>query len=373
MAKNSKSKVISILLRCLVGLVAIGILGLVLSKSKKKENEYELLSPTPGDSIIHSTILTGNIQPRDEVLVKPQMSGIVAELLHLPGDMVREGDLIARIRMIPDVASVQNVASRVESARVALRTAYDVYRRDSLLMAQNILSAERYEQSKGAYDRAVIDLVTAQEQLQLASKGSSNRTANQNNTLVRATVSGVILDQPVKVGSSVIQANNFNEGTTIVSIADLNDLLFVGNVNESDVNKVQVGAQVRLKVGAITGRTYPAIVEYVSPKGKETTGTILFEVKAALQAGDLSDLKAGFSCNAEVELDRRTDVLTIPESAISYEGDQAYVYLSNGGNTDSSFTKHAIQVGLSDGLKIEVLSGLSGTEKLRGNLLSIKK
>lgn len=374
MTKNSKKKLLPLLLWILFGLVAVAIVGLVISKSAKKEHTYELLNPTAGDSIIHSTVLTGSIEPRDEVLVKPQMSGIIAELLHLPGDMVQEGDLVARIRMVPDIATVQNAASRVESARVAVRTAYDVYRRDSLLMAQKILAREKYEQSKGSYDRAIIDLESAQEQLQLVSKGSSARTAQQNNTLVRATVSGTILEQPVKVGTSVIQANNFNDGTTIVSIADLNDLLFVGNVNESDVNKVSIGAHARLRVGAITDRTYPATVEYVSPKGKDTAGTILFEVKAALHGGDLSDLKAGFSSNAEIELDRRTDVLTIPESAITYEGDQAYVFVSaNGGNKESDFTKQAVTLGLSDGLKVEVVSGLQGNEQLRGNQLSSTK
>lgn len=374
MAQKTSKKWLRTLLWILLALLVVVVLWQVVSKSQKKETQYTLLAPTPGDSVIRSTVLTGSIEPRDEVLVKPQMSGIVAELLHLPGDMVEEGDLIARIRMVPDIATVQNAASRVETARVAVRTARDVYSRDSLLMVQNILAREKYEQSKGSYDRAIIDLEAAQEQLELVSKGSSARTAQKNNTLVRATVSGTILEQPVKVGTSVIQSNNFNDGTTIVSIADLNDLLFVGNVNESDVNNVTVGAKVILRVGAIPGRTYPATVEYVSPKGVDKSGTILFEVKAALHSGDLSDLKAGFSSNAEIELDRRQNVLTVPESAVTYEGDRAYVYISeDGGTGESSFTKQEVTLGLSDGLKVEVITGLSGSEQLRGNALGLQK
>lgn len=373
MATQKKGKkVLRTILWVIAALVVISLIGTVLTKGKNKGFNYEVVSPIVNDSVIRSTVLTGSIEPRDEVKVKPQMNGIVAELLHQPGDFVHTGDLIARIQMVPDVATIQNAATRVESASVRLRQLKEVYERDLQLFEQNILPKEQYERSLAEYKSAEIEYNSAEESLQLVTKGSSARTAQQNNTLVRATVSGTILEQPVKVGTNVIQANNFNEGTTIASIADLNDLLFVGEVNESDVNKLTVGAQVVIRIGALKDKTYSAVVEYVSPKGVIKSGTVLFEVKAALIGEDLSGIKAGFSSNAEVVLQSKKGVLTIPESAVTYRGDQTFVYVSqNGGKSEKDFKEHEVVLGLSDGLKVEVISGLMGEEKLRGNRLSL--
>lgn len=364
--KKSKKSWLRILLWVLFGILILALIGTAVYKSQgKKESMYEEVTPTKGDSITKSTVLTGSIQPRDEILVKPNMNGIVAELSHLPGDFVQEGELIARIQMVPDVAMVQSAAARVESARVDLKRTEQVYQRDKSLYDQQILAKEAYEASLANYRRAKIEYDSAREQLDLTRTGSSASTSKRNNTLVFATVTGTILEQPVKVGSRVTMANNFSEGTTVVSIADLNDLLFIGNVNESDVNNVRPGAQVKINVGAIKGKSYRAVIEYVSPKGKDTGGTILFEVKAAIQGDDLSDLKAGFSSNAEVEMARKTGILTIPEAAVSYEGSKSYVYVSKG---KGKYDKQEVKLGLSDGLKVEVLSGLTGDETLRGNL-----
>lgn len=369
--KKKKSSTLRTILWILAIVLVLGIITAVLTKNRTKGDTYELVTPTPNDTIIRSSVLTGAIQPRDEILVKPQMSGIVAELLHQPGDMVEEGTLIARIKMVPDMASVQNALSQVERARVALRTSKDIYERDKALYDDGILAKEKYEQSKGAYDQSVIDLSSAQELYELASKGSSASTAKQNNTLVRATITGMILEQPVKVGTSVIQANNFNEGTTIVSIADLNDLLFVGDVNESDVNSVKVGAKVVIRVGALPDNTYSATIEYVSPKGVDKNGTIFFEVKAAIDPTNLEGLRAGLSSNAEVELERREGVVSIPESTVTYRNGKPYVFISQSGSgEEKDFREREVTLGLSDGLKVEVIKGLEGSEKIRGNKLS---
>ncbi|MDO5017050.1 MAG: efflux RND transporter periplasmic adaptor subunit [Porphyromonas sp.] len=355
-------------------IVAVVIVSSVLVKGRDRGNMYELVSPTPNDEVVMSTVLTGSIEARDEVKVKPEMNGIVSELLHMPGDYVNAGDLVARLSIVPDVASIQNAASRVESARVRLNQLQEVYERDKALYDRQILPKEQLEASEANYKSAQIDLNIAEETLQLVSTGSSSRTAQKNNTMVRATVSGTILEQPIKVGNTVIQANSFNEGTTIISIANLKDLLFVGEVNESDVNKVQVGAEVNIHVGALKDRTFPAVVEYVSPKGVEKSGTILFEVKAALSPEDIEGIKVGFSSNAEVVLGKSENVMTIPESAVVYKDDKTYVMVSkDGGNTEKDFTEQEVTLGLSDGLKVEVKSGLKGTELLRGNPISKKK
>lgn len=369
MATKNKKRTIRIIIWVVLILLALIIVGSVLVKSRNPGNMYSIVNPTLKDTVLQNTVLTGSIQPRDEVLVKPKMSGIIAELPHLPGDMVQAGEVIARIQMVPNIAQVQNAASQVESARVALEQSKGIYERDKELYDQKILAKEKFELSTADYNRAKIGLSSAIEQLELASKGSSARTAKSNNTLVRATVSGTILEQPVKVGTSVIESNNFNDGTTIVSIADLNDLLFVGDVNESDVNKVKQGASVTIRVGAIREHTFKAVVEYVSPKGVDKNGTILFEVKAALSRENLEGLRAGFSSNAEIELDRRAGVMTIPESAVTYRGDKAYVYITKGGSEAKDFKEQEVKLGLSDGLKVEVISGLTGDEKLRGNQL----
>lgn len=368
--KKRAKKWPKILLWVVIGLAIIGVIATAIVKSQGKTKElYEEVTPTANDSIVKSTVLTGSIEPRDEILVKPNMNGIIAELNHLPGDFVQEGELIAKIQMVPDVAMVQSAASRVDAARVDLKRTEEVYKRDKSLYDQQILAKETYETSFANYRRAKIEYDSAVEQLDLTRTGSSASTSKRNNTLVFATVTGTILEQPVKVGSRVTMANNFSEGTTVVSIADLTDLLFIGNVNESDVNNVTVGSPVTIHVGALKDKTYHAVVEYVSPKGKDTSGTILFEVKAAISGDDLSALKAGFSSNAEVEMAHKTGVLTIPEATVTYEGDKSFVFVKGG---KGQYEKKEVTLGLSDGIKVEVLSGLTGDETLRGNLMKKK-
>lgn len=368
--KKRAKKWPKILLWVVLGLAIIGVIATAIVKSQGKTKElYEEVTPTANDSIVKSTVLTGSIEPRDEILVKPNMNGIIAELNHLPGDFVQEGELIAKIQMVPDVAMVQSAASRVDAARVDLKRTEEVYKRDKSLYDQQILAKETYETSFANYRRAKIEYDSAVEQLDLTRTGSSASTSKRNNTLVFATVTGTILEQPVKVGSRVTMANNFSEGTTVVSIADLTDLLFIGNVNESDVNNVTVGSPVTIHVGALKDKTYHAVVEYVSPKGKDTSGTILFEVKAAISGDDLSALKAGFSSNAEVEMAHKTGVLTIPEATVTYEGDKSFVFVKG---SKGEYEKKEVTLGLSDGIKVEVLSGLTGDETLRGNLMKKK-
>ena len=368
--KKRAKKWPKILLWVVIGLAIIGVIATAIVKSQGKTKElYEEVTPTANDSIVKSTVLTGSIEPRDEILVKPNMNGIIAELNHLPGDFVQEGELIAKIQMVPDVAMVQSAAARVDAARVDLKRTEEVYNRDKSLYDQQILAKEAYETSLANYRRAKIEYSSAVEQLDLTRTGSSASTSKRNNTLVFATVTGTILEQPVKVGSRVTMANNFSEGTTVVSIADLTDLLFIGNVNESDVNNVTVGSPVTIHVGALKDKTYHAVVEYVSPKGKDTSGTILFEVKAAISGDDLSALKAGFSSNAEVEMAHRTGVLTIPEATVTYEGDKSFVFVKG---SKGQYEKKEVTLGLSDGIKVEVLSGLTGDETLRGNLMKKK-
>ncbi|WP_297127741.1 efflux RND transporter periplasmic adaptor subunit [uncultured Porphyromonas sp.] len=368
--KKRAKKWPKILLWVVIGLAIIGVIATSIVKSQGKTKElYEEVTPTANDSIVKSTVLTGSIEPRDEILVKPNMNGIIAELNHLPGDFVQEGELIAKIQMVPDVAMVQSAASRVDAARVDLKRTEEVYKRDKSLYDQQILAKEAYETSLANYRRAKIEYSSAVEQLDLTRTGSSASTSKRNNTLVFATVTGTILEQPVKVGSRVTMANNFSEGTTVVSIADLTDLLFIGNVNESDVNNVTVGSPVTIHVGALKDKTYHAVVEYVSPKGKDTSGTILFEVKAAISGDDLSALKAGFSSNAEVEMAHKTGVLTIPEATVTYEGDKSFVFVKG---SKGQYEKKEVTLGLSDGIKVEVLSGLTGDETLRGNLMKKK-
>ena len=368
--KKRAKKWPKILLWVVLGLAIIGVIATAIVKSQGKTKElYEEVTPTANDSIVKSTVLTGSIEPRDEILVKPNMNGIIAELNHLPGDFVQEGELIAKIQMVPDVAMVQSAASRVDAARVDLKRTEEVYNRDKSLYDQKILAKEAYETSLANYRRAKIEYSSAVEQLDLTRTGSSASTSKRNNTLVFATVTGTILEQPVKVGSRVTMANNFSEGTTVVSIADLTDLLFIGNVNESDVNNVTVGSPVTIHVGALKDKTYHAVVEYVSPKGKDTSGTILFEVKAAISGDDLSALKAGFSSNAEVEMAHKTGVLTIPEATVTYEGDKSFVFVKG---SKGEYEKKEVTLGLSDGIKVEVLSGLTGDETLRGNLMKKK-
>ena len=325
---------------------------------------YQTVSPETG-TIERSTVLTGKIEPRDEIDIKPQISGIISEILVEAGQNVKEGDVIARIKVIPEASQLSSAQTRVDAAKIALDDAGNKYERAKTLYERKLISREEYETAATTYNRAVSDLEGAEDALDIVRNGVSRFNASESNTMVRATVDGLILDVPVKVGSSVIQANTLNDGTTIATIADMSNLIFKGNVDETEVGQLSVGMPMTISVGAIPDTEPHAVIEYISPKGNESSGANTFELKAALEVDPDVTLRAGYSANATVVLSSAKDVLTIPESVVEFSGDSTFVYCQVDSATQK-YERTAITTGLGDGVNIEVKSGINKNSRLRG-------
>ena len=349
----------------LLGLLVISTFVFLWQKSRPKVVTYKIETAATG-TIEKRTVATGKVEPRNEILIKPQMSGIISEVYKEAGEAVQSGDIIARIQVVPDMVNLSSAESRVQRAELAASQSRSNFERDSKLYENDVISREEYEKVQLQYKNDQEELRAAKDNLSLIRTGITQSSAKTSTTLVRSTVSGTILDVPVKVGNSVIQSNNFNDGTTVASVANLSDMLFVGKIDETEVGKLSVGMPMEITIGAIQDRKIPATLEYVSPKGVEESGAILFEMKAAMELPSDVFIRAGYSANADITLDKRSDVLTIPESTVEFSGDSAFVYLVKNEKPQEFDRKH-VQIGLSDGINIEVTEGLKESDKVRGS------
>ena len=340
-------------------------------KSRPKVKKYVIENVTVG-SVDKKTVATGKVDPRNEILIKPQMSGIITAVYKEAGDIVKAGDVIAKIKVIPDMVSLNSAESRVSRAQISFDQSKRNYDRDGKLYADKVISKEEFEKTQLQFYNDKEELRTAKDNLSLTRDGISTNSAAISNTLVRSTINGTILDVPVKVGNSVIQSNNFNDGTTIATVANMSDMLFVGKLDETEVGKIKVGMPMDITIGALQDQKLLAKLEYVSPKGKEENGAIMFEMKAAVKVPRDVFVRAGYSANAEIVFSKSENVITIPESCIEFGGDTAFVYVLKT-KEPQTFTKKQIKIGLSDGVKIEVKSGLSVRNKIRGIEILEKK
>lgn len=352
----------------IVAAAFIGTFVFLYKNSQPKEVTYQTVSPETG-TIERSTVLTGKIEPRDEIDIKPQISGIISEILVEAGQNVKEGDVIARIKVIPEASQLSSAQTRVDAAKIALDDAGNKYERAKTLYERKLISREEYETAATTYNRAVSDLEGAEDALDIVRNGVSRFNASESNTMVRATVDGLILDVPVKVGSSVIQANTLNDGTTIATIADMSNLIFKGNVDETEVGQLSVGMPMTISVGAIPDTEPHAVIEYISPKGNESSGANTFELKAALEVDPDVTLRAGYSANATVILSRLDKVLTVPEGVVEFAGDSTFVYVLTDSTSGQQFERRLIMTGSSDGINIEVKEGIDSLVKVRGDAI----
>lgn len=362
-------KIKRIVLLSLVGLAVVGTFVFLWKKAQPEVIEYEIVTPERG-TVETKTVATGNVEPRYEILIKPQISGIISEVLKEAGQRVTEGEIIAKVKVIPEMGQLNSAESRVNVARISLDQVESTHRRDEQLFKQGILTAEEFDVSKANYRKAKEELANAQSSLEIVRDGISRNSRSSSTTQIRSTITGMILNVPIKVGNSVIQSNSFNDGTTIASVANMNDMIFRGNVDETEIGKIREGMPIKLTVGALGTRTFDAVLEYVSPKGEEKNGAIQFEIKAAVSLPDTSFVRAGYSANAEIVLERAANVLTIPESTVEFHGDTAFVQVVKQEKPKQIFEKRQIKTGLSDGIKIEVKEGLTEKDKIRGAAIS---
>ncbi|MFT3885157.1 MAG: efflux RND transporter periplasmic adaptor subunit [Flavobacteriales bacterium] len=353
------------LLLGLLGVLFIWTLYFLYKKGVKEPETYNL-EKLKKTTIVKKTVANGSIEPRQEIAVKPVVSGIIRELFVEAGQNVKKGDKLATIQIVPDMLSLSQAESRVRSAGIGVSNAQQTYDRNKPLADKGVISASEMQGYDIGLRNAKQELDAAQDALQLVRDGISRSSGNATNTIVRSTIDGMVLDVPVKVGTSVIERNNFNEGTTIATVADMKDLIFKGKVDESEVGKVELGMPVVLTVGAIDNAKWNANLEYIAPKGVEESGAIQFEIRAAVKLSPGQELRSGYSANADIVLDRRDSVPALPESVISFnpKGDSAFVDVKDGRTWKRTYVK----TGLSDGVNIEVLGGLSDTTNVKGAL-----
>ena len=359
-----------LIIAAIVALIFIGTFVFLWQKSQPKEVVYSEFTPKV-DTLQRTTIITGKIEPRNEVNVKPQISGIITEILKEPGQYVQQGEVIAKVKVIPDMGSLSSAESRVRLATINLKQAEVDFEREKNLFEQKLVSADEYDKIRQQLNQAKEELRGAVDALEVVRDGVSRSNASASSTLIRSTISGVILDIPVKVGNSVILSNTFNDGTTIASVANMNDLIFRGNIDETEVGQLVTGMPMKITIGALQNVSFDASLEYISPKAVESNGANQFEIKAAVSVPAASSasapaLRSGYSANAEIVLSRAANVLTVPESAIEFSDDSTFVYVLVGKTDKPQYERRAVTTGLSDGVNIEIKKGLTAKDRVRG-------
>ena len=364
-------KFLKIALLVILAITVLWTFWFLWKKSRPVVKKYEIVSVSIGN-IDKKTVATGKVDPRNEILIKPQMSGIIAAVYKEAGDIVKAGDVIAKIKVIPDMVSLNSAESRVSRAQISYDQSKKNNDRDAKLFADKVISKEEFEKTQLQYNNDKEELKAAKDNLSLTRDGISTNSAAISNTLVRSTINGTILDVPIKVGNSVIQSNSFNDGTTIATVANMSDMLFVGKLDETEVGRIKVGMPMDITIGALQDQKLQAKLEYVSPKGKEESGAIMFEMKAAVKVPKDVFVRAGYSANAEIVFSKSDRVITIPESCIEFGGDTAFVYVMTK-KDPQTFVKKQVKIGLSDGVKIEVKNGLTLKDKIRGAEVLEKK
>ena len=347
----------------LLAVLFIGTFAYLYKKSRPQPERYEEITPELSD-ISRNTVVTGKIVPRDEISIKPQISGIITEILKEAGEQVKEGDIIAKVKVIPEMGSLSSAQSRLRLAGINLEQARTNLEREQALFEKNLVSAEEYDQVRQAYNQAKEERDAAQESLEVIRDGVSKSNASSSSTLIRSTSNALILDVPVKVGNSVILSNTFNDGTTIATVADMRDLIFDGNIDETEVGKLSEGMPVRITVGALEGFVFDAVLEYIAPKAVEEGGAKRFEIKASVSIPEGQTVRSGYSANAEIVLQKAEQVISIPESAVEFKNDSTFVYILG---DDGAYSRKAITTGISDGINIEVKEGLTTADKVRGS------
>ena len=339
--------------------LVVGTFVYLYIKSRPQEVVYELNEVQIKD-LEKTTIVTGKIEPRDEVNIKPQISGIITELYKEAGEMVKKDEVIAKVKVI---SAAEN---RVRLAVIALNQARTDHQRMKALLDEQVVSQEEYEKTQVALRQAEAEESQARDALNIVRDGVSLSNAKMSTTLIRSTIDGLVLDVPVKVGNSVILSNSFNDGTTIATVADMKNLIFKGNVDETEVGRLHEGMPVIITVGAIENLQMNACIEYISPKGVEQNGANRFDIKAAISLPDSLTLRSGYGANAQIVLQRVKGAVSVPESSLEFSGDSTFVYVLTDSVPKQNFKRTPVVTGLSDGINMEIKGGLKPGQKVRG-------
>ncbi|MCV9385047.1 efflux RND transporter periplasmic adaptor subunit [Reichenbachiella ulvae] len=354
-------KVLKVLL-IIIFLAGAGYAAYFFVKSNQKAViEFETAKAFKA-TIQNKTVATGKVIPEDEVEIKPNLSGIIEDVLLEEGEEVKTGDLIAKIKVVPNEASLNSAKGRVSNAEIVLKNAELEYNRNKKLYEKGIIADQAFNSAELSYSQAKQELANARNDLQIIKLGTAGGGAA--NTNIRATVTGTIIDIPVKKGDQVIESNNFNQGTTIAIIADLDKMIFEGKVDEAEVGKLKVGMPLKISLAAIDDHEYDAILRFIAPKGTEENGAVQFEIKADVTLSGDQFVRAGYSANATMVLESRDSVLSIKEEWVQYvpNSDSAFVEVKKG---EQEYEKQYLKLGLSDGINTEVISGVSKEDEIK--------
>ncbi|WP_396635588.1 efflux RND transporter periplasmic adaptor subunit [Maribacter sp. R77961] len=349
----------------LIGLLVLGALwaAVFFIKSNSKSSiVYETSQPFKAN-IEKKTVATGKVIPEDEIEIKPQISGIIEKIYLEEGVKVKAGDLIAVIKVVPNEQTLNQANGRVRNAELALNNTKIEYDRNKSLFDKGVISSQDFNALQLNYNQAEQELKNARADYQIIRRGSAGGSSSAN-TNIRATVDGTILEIPVEEGDQVIQANNFNDGTTIASIADLSKMIFEGKVDEGEVGKLKIGMPLKISLGAIEGEEFDANLKFIAPKGVEETGAVQFRIEGDVEVNDDVLIRAGYSANASLVLDRRDSVMVVPEALLQFDKktDKPYVEVATG---EQEFERRDIEIGISDGVNVEILSGLTEEDKVK--------
>lgn len=343
----------------IIGVFA-GTLLFLYRKSQEQPVVFETQQPMITD-IVKKTVATGSLVPRQEIEIKPRVSGVISKLYVEPGQVIAKDALIADIQIIPDMLDLNRAEAAVSSARISFENAKRELERNRSLFERSVLSEAEFSRFQLEYELKKQELSTATNNVALIKNGAINKSSKVSNQ-VRSTVAGTVLDVPVEEGESVIESNTFNAGTTVATVADMSDMIFQGRVDESEVGKLREGMELSIQIGAIEGERLRGKLEYIAPKGVATEGVIEFEIRAAIEARDDVLVRAGYSANADIVLDRRDGVLAINEGLLQFEDGKPFVEVETG---PQRFEKRPVEVGLSDGINIEVLNGVEQSTKIK--------
>jgi HlyD family secretion protein len=350
----------------------IGTGWFLWAKSQKKPKTFQTEAAQIAD-IVKKTVATGAIVPRREVEIKPRVSGVLDQVFVEPGNVVKNGDRIAKIRIVPNAASLNQAEANVRSAQIAFDNAKRELDRNQGLFSQGVVAEAELARFRTEYSLRQQELAAAGSNLQIVRDGQTRASDKNSNVVVTSTVAGMVIEVPVKVGFSVIESNNFNPGSTIALVADMDDLIFQGQVDESEVGKIQAGMNLKIKIGALESEEFTGTLEYIAPKGKTVDGAIQFEIRAAIVKKPNIFIRAGYSANADVVLSERKQVLAIREAVVTYERAKGTDPAKDGRGkatvevetAPKTFTKRDVKLGVSDGILVEVLEGVSKTDKLK--------
>ena len=340
-----------------------GAMYYLYQKNSENPVVYETETPTRQD-IIKKTVATGSILPLEEVLIKPNISGVIEEVFVEGGDYVKTGDMIARIKVVPNLNALNDAKNAIEDAKITLNDQQRNFRRQQQLFSRGVISQADLDRAQVSYDQAKQSYSAANKRYDIVSTGTTSGLSSAANTMIRSTVSGMVLEVPVEVGNQVIESNTFNEGTTIAAIADVDKMIFEGKVDESEVGKIHEDLPLEITVGALEDKVFPAVLDYIAPKGKAENGAIQFEIKGTLNKQEDIFIRAGLSANASIILDRADSVLAIKEALVQFDEEtkKPYVEIMV---ADQEFERRDLELGVSDGIYVEVKSGLGEGDAIK--------